>query len=153
SDILCPYTSPRASDAAPEHVTRPPGGATRGTRMRGYGFFTSVVTVIAWLTSACSEGDPLEPGILSFTVGQEADTWTADPAPVEVAVDQILVDETRRPYRTLTAPADSVEFPDMGVAAYEVRGNDAQGVTQVFGRSLLIDAGGFAGSSLSLFVG
>jgi hypothetical protein len=96
--------------------------------------------------------DPIPSGRMRLVQGLETDTWTRDPAPVNIEVEKQLLDGERSLLTTLTAPASEFTLDNGAVGRYDVLGKDANGAVQVRGTSLLLDPRGFAGALLPLYV-
>src|SRR4051794_5314051 len=82
----------------------------------------------------------LPPGELHLLVGQENETWSADPAPTRVQIE--LVESTRRTVMgEATAPASVITLKDSGftpgaIGHFEATGFDADGTPLVRGTSV-----------------
>src|SRR5690349_4335562 len=97
---------------------------------------------LATLTTfvGCSSAEPLPPPDAQLLVGQEMETWSADPAPTHVQIE--MVESTRRtvvgdsaaPATTITLKSPS--FPSGTIASFEATGTDASGSTVVHGTSV-----------------
>ncbi|HMJ16360.1 MAG TPA: hypothetical protein VK524_33330, partial [Polyangiaceae bacterium] len=104
------------------------------------------------LLSACGS-DPIPDGQVRFTLGQEADTWTREPAPASIEIEKELTNGDRTVVSTLPPSATGFSLGSGDPGRYHVLGKDANGTVQVRGRSLWIDPLTFAGLTLPLFVG
>jgi hypothetical protein len=88
----------------------------------------------------CSSPDPLPPADVHLLIGQENETWSADPAPTRVQIE--LVESTRRVVvGEATAPASIISIKDPGftpgsVASFEATAIDAEGTPLVRGASV-----------------
>lgn len=96
--------------------------------------------------------EELPPGELVLDVGHETDAWTRAPAPSSLSLDKRSLSDEIRHVSTVKAPARYVKLDQGGVGRYTVTGSDASNVPVLRGRSLFVDAAGFSGARLPLFV-
>jgi hypothetical protein len=104
----------------------------------------------------CSSPDPLPPPDVRLLVGQENETWSAEPAPTRVQIE--LVESTRR--RVIgeaTAPATVITIKDPGftpgtVASFEATALDAMGAPIVRGASVPYVLYSILGAKIPIFV-
>ncbi|MET0591582.1 MAG: hypothetical protein ABW133_02710 [Polyangiaceae bacterium] len=106
--------------------------------------------------AGCSN-DPLPPPDVELLIGQETDTWTADPAPTRVRIDLVTATE-RKNIGESNAPVSVITVKDPQVASgtiatVEATGTDAAGGTAVHGQSVPYVIYGFANATIPLFVG
>jgi len=107
-------------------------GRLRAMRILWLAAFTTLV--------ACSSADPPAPPEVHLLVGQENETWSAEPAPTRVQIE--LVESTRR--RVIgeaSAPASVITIGNPGLAqqalaSFEATGLDAAGTPIVHGASV-----------------
>ncbi len=103
------------------------------------------------LPIGCGQG-LLGVGHAKLTTGQERDTWTAAPAPVQVAVDKFLPSGDKVPITSGNAPLGSFSFGTGSPGYYRVTARDENQVTRVEGWSVEIDPAAVAAHTLPLFV-
>lgn len=116
------------------------------------GALLSSLPLLCALSAGCGT-EPIPPGKVQLTIGQESDTWTREPAPTTVDIEKWLVNGDQVHLKTVDAPAAGFTLDSGDIGQYEVIGRDASGTVQVRGRSVFLDPRGFAGTTTSLFVG
>ncbi len=105
----------------------------------------------------CSSPDPLPPPEVTLLVGQENETWSAEPAPTRVQIE--LVDSTqRRVVGEAAAPATVITIKDPGfapgtIASFEATGLDAEGTPLVRGASIPYVLYSLSSAKIPIFVG
>lgn len=94
----------------------------------------------------------LPEGRVKLTTGQEQNTWTAAPAPVNVTVDKLLPSGDKVPITSGAAPLSGFSLGTGGPGFYKVTARDENQVARVEGWSVEIDPALVAAHIVPLFV-
>jgi hypothetical protein len=105
---------------------------------------------------ACSSADPLPPPDVHLLVGQENETWSADPAPTRVQIE-LVESGRRRVIGESSAPASVITIKDPGfergtIASFQATGFDAEGTPLVRGASVQYELSSLVNVTIPIFV-
>jgi hypothetical protein len=114
------------------------------------------LAALTTLVACSSTSEPLPPPDVHLLVGQEAETWTADPAPTRLQIE--LVESTRRRVVGETAAPASVitiknpVFDPGTIASFEATGLDAEDKPIVRGASVRYVLYSLLSATIPIFV-
>jgi hypothetical protein len=111
-----------------------------------------LVRVAPLLTLACSSTPS---GAIRLITGEEADTFSRQPAPTELRVDSVDLSGNRKTLATAQLPTSSIDLGSLAAntsGTLQVTGTGADGGKLVYGQSLPVSYGALDGETIPVFV-